>query len=269
MAAVRANCRSFHNRELSQLAANAAGFNNQSEMLDGQAAWTAEIPDEQWSVYLNVIHEARRRNVPFALGGAFATASYTGFWRNTKDLDLYVLPRDRDAMVALVGDVGLRDYFDEKPYDRAWIYRAHRGDIIVDTIWAMANGRAKVDERWIFCGPEVMLRGECLRVLPAEEMIWDKLYIMQRDRCDWPALLNLIQVAGPQLDWGQVFSRLGGDAPLLAGALSVFRWLSKDHESRVPKWVLDRLQLPPYTEDIQSREEFRAKFLDSRPWFAG
>jgi len=239
-------------------------------MLDWQAAWTAEIPDDEWNVYLKVIREARRRNVPFALGGAFATASYTGRWRNTKDIDLYILPRDREAMIAVVGDLGLRDYFEEKPYDRAWIYRAHCGGTIVDTIWAMANGRAQVDERWIFCGPEITLRGERLRVLPAEEMIWDKLYIMQRDRCDWPALLNLIQVAGKELDWDQLFYRLGADSPLLAGALSVFRWISKDHESLVPAWVLERLKLPAHTkEDEQNREECRARFLDSRPWFLG
>lgn len=237
-------------------------------MSHGQTAWAAEIPDDQWDVYVKVIREARRRKLPFALGGAFATASYTGCWRNTKDMDLYILPRDREAVIAVVRDLGLRDYFDEKPYDRAWIYRAHCGDTIVDTIWAMANGRAQVDERWIFCGPEVTLRGERLRVLPAEEMIWDKLYIMQRERCDWPAIMNLIQVAGTELDWSRLFGRLGGDSPLLAGALSVFRWISKDHETLVPAWVLDRLKLPAHTED-ENREECRARYLDSRPWFVG
>ena len=53
------------------------------------------------------------RSLPFSLGGAFATASYTGLWRNTKDMDLYILPRDREAMIAVVGDLGLRDYFDD------------------------------------------------------------------------------------------------------------------------------------------------------------
>jgi len=100
-------------------------------------------------------------------------------------------------------------------------------------------------------------------------MIWDKLYIVQRDRCDWPSVLNLIQVAGMELDWEHLLGRLGGDSPLLAGALSVFRWISRDHETLVPGWVLERLKLPPHTEDEQNREENRARFLDSRPWFVG
>ena len=45
------------------------------------------------------------------LGGAFAVATYTGCWRNTKDLDLYVLPEHKDRMIAMLGDLGLVDYF--------------------------------------------------------------------------------------------------------------------------------------------------------------
>jgi hypothetical protein len=45
------------------------------------------------------------------LGGAFAMAAYTGRWRNTKDMDLFVLPSQRDAMVQLLTELGFQDYY--------------------------------------------------------------------------------------------------------------------------------------------------------------
>src|SRR5512142_3110926 len=101
--------------------------------------WSGLIPEAEWSVYREVIEGIRREGIPFAVGGAFSLATYTGFWRNTKDLDIYVLPEDRERTIALLTRLGMRDYFETVPYDRWWIYRATRDDTIVDVIWAMAN----------------------------------------------------------------------------------------------------------------------------------
>jgi hypothetical protein len=129
------------------------------------------VPAEEWAVYSEVIRRAQARGIRFAFGGAFATAVYTGEIRNTKDFDLYILPRDREPMIRLMAEAGLADYFERLPYDRSWIYRASRGDIIVDTIWAMANHRTDVDEGWLSRGPEIAIRGERIRAIPVEELI--------------------------------------------------------------------------------------------------
>ena len=96
--------------------------------------WTSRIPESQWRVYRAVLDRARALEIPIAVGGAFAVASYTGCWRNTKDLDIYVLPRNREKMIALVGELGLSDYFSKLPYDRWWIYRSFNSETIVDVI---------------------------------------------------------------------------------------------------------------------------------------
>jgi len=118
------------------------------------ASWPQRFPPEQWSVYREVIREAHHRNLRFAVGGGLAAMTYAGQWRNTKDIDLYVLPRDRGQMIALVTDLGLDDFYETQPYDRQWIYRSYKNDTIVDIMWAMANQRAQVDEAWLN-GPEV------------------------------------------------------------------------------------------------------------------
>lgn len=231
-------------------------------------AWTEQIPDDEWAIYQRVVAEARAEGVNFALGGAFAVAAYTGFWRNTKDLDFYVVPAQRDAMIAAVTRAGLADYYWVQPYDRGWIYRAHQGDIIADVIWAMANRRALVDEAWITRGREVAVRGQRVRAVAAEEMIWAKLYILHRDRCDWPDVLNLIYAVGAELDWARLLGRLGDDARLLAGVLSVYLWLCPGRSRALPGWLWTELHLPPPPAGpVPDVDWQRVRWIDVRPWF--
>jgi hypothetical protein len=206
--------------------------------------------------------------VRFAFGGAFATAVYTGDLRNTKDFDFYILGAELESMKRAMTRAGLTDYFDQIPYDRSWIYRGVQGDIIVDAIWTMANHRAKVDRLWLERGPEVVIRGERLRAIPVEELIWSKLYVLQRQRCDWPDVLNLLDAQVGSIDWDRLLQRLEEDAPLLAGVLSVFGWLAPDRAVTVPAAIRLRLGLqPPAQTAGPDVVQGRANLLDSRPWF--
>jgi hypothetical protein len=230
-------------------------------------AWSDLIPGDQWQIYTRVIEAATDARIPFALGGAFALAAHTGRWRNTKDLDIYVLPECRDQMIALTEKLGLQDYYERVPYDRWWIYRSTTGDTIVDIIWAMANHRAQIDELWL-SGPRVAMRGLEVKMLPAEALLWDKLYIMQRDRCDWPDVMNLLWAAGDAIDWEYVVERIGADTPLLAGALCVFRWMAPGKAQTLPAWLWKKLELPPSPETPHPESDARrVSLLDTRPWF--
>ncbi len=233
-----------------------------------QTQWAEQIPDEQWSTYSQVLRAAQHEGIPFALGGAFALAVYTGRWRNTKDLDLYLLPEDRERMIKLLTRLGLEDLHDRLPYDRAWIYRAISGDSIVDIIWAMANLRAEVDTRWVSQGPTIDLRGIPCRVLPVEETIWTKLFVLQRDRCDWPDVLNLLYASGPEMDWKHMLCRLDGDTALMRGNMAVFEWLCPGRSRMLPKWLWQTLRLPePEPATGEDTDQEHVRLLDSRPWF--
>jgi hypothetical protein len=232
------------------------------------ADWEARIPEPEWAIYRRVIEAARSAGIQFAFGGAFATAAYTGQLRNTKDFDCYILPGQRTRMVDTLSRVGLQDHFDRLPYDRSWIYRASEGDIIVDSIWAMANHRTEVDTYWLTQGPEVTIRGELLRAIPIEELIWSKLYVLQRERADWGDALNLIDARADAIDWSHLIGRLEDDAPLLSGVLAVFGWLAPDRVSAIEPWVWRRLGLdPPPASDDPEVSQSRARLIDSRPWF--
>src|SRR5437762_923395 len=87
-------------------------------LLGGEIAWSKVIPAEDWRVYKDAIKGAREAAVGCLLGGGFGLAAYTGRWRNTKDMDLYILPKDRERMVHVLTKAGFGDYYDTLPYDR-------------------------------------------------------------------------------------------------------------------------------------------------------
>src|SRR5262245_4929095 len=99
-------------------------------------AWVDLINARHWTLYRTAIEAIRDAGIPFLLGGGFALAIYTGRWRDTKDIDFYILKRDRKAAMAALRKAGFQDYYRQLPYDRKWIYRATRSGVIVDLIWS-------------------------------------------------------------------------------------------------------------------------------------
>ena len=243
--------------------------NAKAEDFSVNPTWASIVPDEQWNTYLDAIRVTRKTGAQFLLGGAFGLAGYTGRWRNTKDLDFFVLPSEKDKVVDALTKIGFEDYHPTLAYDRGWIYRAVRNDVIVDTIWQTPNRRTVVDNEWFKRGRPVVLRDEKLAVIPAEELLAIKLYVLQRDRCDWPDLINLLYCTSETLDWDHVLDRLGSDRPLLGGLLQVFNWVAPAEAARIPAAIRDLFCLADVTsQDLEVPDNERKSLLDSRPWFA-
>jgi hypothetical protein len=230
--------------------------------------WAEAISEPEWLTYSKAIDVLRDSGIPAMLGGGFALATFTGRWRDTKDIDFYIRPEDRDAAVAALSGAGFTDYFSLRPYDRKWIYRSTKSGVIVDIIWAMANQRAQVDDSWFMRAESGQVRDEEVKVLPLEEFMWCKLYILQRDHCDWPDLLNLLYASGPRLDWDYLIERLEEDLPLLKGLLSVYSWLCPRNARELPARLWRRLGLPPALGVPTRLKRDHIRLLDGRYWFA-
>jgi hypothetical protein len=230
--------------------------------------WAAAISKDEWATYRSAMEALRSAGTPFMLGGGFALAAFTGRWRDTKDIDFYVHPGDRHAAITALSRAGFADYYVQRPYDRNWIYRSIKDNRIVDIIWSMANQRAQVDRLWFERGATLNIRGEHLRVVPPEEFMWCKLYILQRDHCDWTDVFNLLYTSGAQLDWDYLLRRVEKDVPLLQALLLVYRWLCPQYAQRLPRLLWKRLRLPPRTPRSRPPRFNRIRLLDSRGWFA-
>ncbi len=230
--------------------------------------WSELIPDPQWHVYRDGLKALVDRGLRFAVGGGYAFSAYALRWRNTKDMDIYVLPDDREAVIDALGAAGFDDYASQSPYDRSWSFRGFRDGTILDVLWAMCNRLTPVKEAWLTSGPELDVRGMRLRLLPVEELIWVKLYVFQRDRCDWPDLLNLLYAQGPVLNWRHLLEQVGEDRRLLGAALALLGWICPARSQELPEWVWEQVGVSrPVGGRDASGDSRRAALLDGRDWF--
>lgn len=226
-----------------------------------------KLPPEQWAIYREVMLEVEKAGIPFSVGGGIAAMAYADQARDSRDLDLYIVQRDCPAVIKVLKNLRFEDYYSEKPYERHWIYRSYREGTIVDVMWAMANRRSYVDDSWL-SGPRLTIEDVHVRLLPPEEILWTKLYVLQRDRSDWSDALNMLYVVGPSLNWRRLFDRAGEDKGLLAGLVAVFRWLAPGRARELPRFVWRELKIdPPDPQPAREYCEERARLLDSRPWF--
>jgi hypothetical protein len=223
---------------------------------DSDPAWGALIPEDQWEVFAAGVTALDEAGIGFLVHGALALAIYTDHWRNTKDVE---------ALRA----AGFDDYFEQQSYDRSWIFRGFRDGVIFDLIWDLPNHRVEIDQGWFERSSVFTLRGRQLAAVPAEELIRVKLYVMQRERCDWVDVLNVIAGAWGRIDWRWLVQRMGRDLPLLHGVLAVFNWMSPHRAEMLPAWLREQFALPPIqVDDAAAAEERRVRLFDSRPWFA-
>jgi hypothetical protein len=233
-----------------------------------EAVWGPLIPDDQWNAFLEGALAVQAAAVPFVLHGAFALAAYTDRWRNTKDVDIIIRELDREPAIAALRSAGFEDYYERESYDRSWIFRGVKRDAIFDVIWDLPNHRVPIDDPWFQRAQPLWLRGRLFAIAPIEEVIRIKLYVFQRERCDWVDVLNVIACATSRIDWRWLVDRMGEDLPLLQAALAVFNWLSPQRARALPPWLRERFALP--MEELanpETAEAERVRLFDSRPWF--
>jgi hypothetical protein len=254
---------------ISEPPAAAAATRENSAGSSPDTAWSALIPDEQWTTFLSGTDALEESGIPFLLHGALALAAYTGHWRNTKDVDVIIRASDQQRAIGALRAAGFEDYHSQQAYDRSWIFRGFKDDVIFDVIWDLPNHRVQIDEVWFEHARALWLRGRLFASVPAEELIHVKLFVLQRERCDWVDVLNVLAGAVHRIDWRRLVDRMGRDLPLLQGVLSVFNWLSPHRAELLPQWLRVQFALPAIdVEDGAAAEERRVRLFDSRPWFA-
>src|SRR6266566_3748217 len=176
-------------------------------------------------------------NVPFLIGGAYVVEAFAGVSRRTKDFDLYIRPRHvRAAMDALAG----AGYKAEMTFPH-WLAKAARGRDCVDLIFRAGNGLCEVDDSWFARAHDDELLGLPVKLCAAEEMIFMKAYIMERERFDGADIAHLLMSCGDKLDWPHLVRRFGPDWRVLLSHLVLFGYIYPSEQGRIPRSVMDEL----------------------------
>jgi hypothetical protein len=209
---------------------------------DGRGAAAAErsvfedIEPHTLEFYRRVLHLTRDAGIPFMVGGAFALRHYTDIERWTKDFDLFVRPEDYERLQDVLTRAGYRR---EDTHD--WVGKAFQGDDFVDIIFSSGNGVARVDDAWLEHAVEGEALGERVPLIPVEEMIWSKAFVMERERYDGHDVVHLLRSQGSRLDWERLLRRFADEWPVLLQHLLLFRYVFPSDRHAVPQALLEEL----------------------------
>jgi Nucleotidyl transferase of unknown function (DUF2204) len=183
---------------------------------------------------LAVLNEA---GVPFLVGGAYALAKHAGIERHTKDLDIFVLRSDRDPVLEALCAAGYRT---EVSFPH-WLAKAYGEDGFIDVIHSSGNGVVEVDDEWFTYASEGEILGVPVKLCPAEEMIWSKGYVLERERFDGADIAHLIRCRAEAMDWRRLLRRFGAHWRILFGHLVLFGFIYPAERDKIPAWLLKKL----------------------------
>jgi hypothetical protein len=184
---------------------------------------------------LSILTEA---GIPHLVGGAYAYARYTGIQRHTKDFDVFIRREDFDRAAKAFEAAGYRS---ELTFPH-WLGKAYgNGEDFVDLIFSAGNGVAVVDDRWFEHAVKDQVFGVDTLLIPAEEMIWSKGLIMERERFDGADVAHVIRAVGDKLDWARLLERYGPFWRALYAHIVLFGFIYPSDRSKVPAHVVEEL----------------------------
>ena len=188
--------------------------------------------------YKRVIQVFHAKDVDFLVGGAYAFVHYTGIGRDTKDLDLFIRRSDWDNVTGVLAEEGITT---ELTFPH-WLGKAFGGrqrEFFVDIIFSGGNGVAEVDDEWFaHARPDESL-GYPVRLMPIEEMLWSKAFLMERERFDGADVLHLIRARQNDIDWPRLLSRFGEHWRVLLAHLVLYKYVYPNDPA--PQGVIDQL----------------------------
>ena len=192
---------------------------------------------EKAELYRNALDMLNRSGVPYMVGGTYAFQYYAGIARSTKDFDIFVRPRD----VPRVLDVLTRSGFKTEMAFSHWLAKAYHADKFIDVIFSSGNAVAEVDDEWFAHAVDEQVLGASVRLCPAEEMIWSKSMIMERERYDGADVAHLFRHCSGLLNWERMLQRFGPNWRVLLGHLILFGFIYPGERALIPAAVIKEL----------------------------
>lgn len=108
-------------------------------------------------------------------------------------------------------------------------------------IFSSGSGVAPVDEEWFAHAVPERVFGLPVRLCPPEEIIWQKAFIMERERYDGADVLHMLRACRDWLDWERLIRRFGDDWRVLLSHLTLFGFVYPDERDVIPDRVVREL----------------------------
>ncbi|MBI5471630.1 MAG: hypothetical protein HY961_04735, partial [Ignavibacteriae bacterium] len=186
--------------------------------IDVRQRYAQEIEAEARMFYRKALDLLNANDIAFLVGGAYALQRYAGIVRSTKDFDIFVKPEDCERALNLFAPRGYRT---EIPFPH-WLGKIYDGEYVVDVIFGSGNGTTSIDEDWFRYAVDDVVLETTIKLVPPEEMIYSKAYVMERERYDGADVNHIIRATGEKMDWRRLLMRFGSDWKVLLNHLVLF-----------------------------------------------
>lgn len=213
--------------------------------------------DHRQGFYRLVLRTLRAADAPFLIGGAAALMQHTGVTRSTKDLDLMVRRSDWTLIARVLRSAGIPARL-VYPH---WLGKAISGRALVDIIFSGGSGMTPVDDAWFPRSEPMELFGVNVRVAPAEELLWSKAFVMERERFDGADIQHILLACGRRLDWRHLCERFRGHERVLLAHVALFGYIFPGDAYCVPRWVLPYLLEQPVASPVRQARLCRGTLL--------
>lgn len=195
------------------------------------------IPENERQVYQKALRALNAGGVKYVVSGLYALYEYTGIYRKTKDLDVFVEPGVVVQAAEVLKEAGFNVYLEQSH----WIAKAMHGEVQTDLIFGMGNGLHFIDELWYERSRPGILAATPVRIAPPEDLIWHRLYVSERHRSDMSDVLHLLLCRGMELDWDHLLKRLANHWRLFLAQIHLFDFAYPGHRRNIPHWVRETL----------------------------
>jgi hypothetical protein len=100
---------------------------------------------------------------------------------------------------------------------------------------------AAVDDLWFVHARAAVVLDRQVGLCPAEETLWSKAFVQERERFDGADVLHLLRATAQHLDWDRLLQRFGRHWRVLLSHLVLFGFVYPGERHRIPPFVLDDL----------------------------
>lgn len=198
---------------------------------------SASLAPEAVAFYRRALERLQERGIPFLVGGAYAFTPYTGIVRHTKDFDVFLRHADLERAMEAIAEHDCRA---ELIYPH-WLAKVYCGPYFIDLIFATGNGVSEVDEGWFERASEGEVLGTLVQLCAAEDILWTKAFIQERERYDGADVAHILLRVGAELDWKVLLEHFGPHWRVLLAHLVLFGFTHPSERGGIPRWVMDEL----------------------------
>ena len=195
------------------------------------------LDQESRDFYRHALGLLDDQKLPYLVGGAYAFARYTGIERHTKDFDIFIRRSDFPRAEKILAGAG---YATELNFPH-WLGKAYKGENFIDLIFSAGNGVAQVDDLWFKYAVPGRVLDMDVKLIPAEEMIWSKGLIMERERYDGADVAHVMYAVGDKLDWRRLIDRYGKYWRALYTHIILFGFIYPSERAKIPAAVMDEM----------------------------